>query len=129
MTASERPGKRRLASRWAAGVPSRRISAWAISVVFRLTTSASVTTGFQSWADEPARRHAGEDRDDREEQERERDRRRAEHEQASERAAHQRPGRRKPAARSAFCAVSLFSRFTQASAAARCGLAFTAAAA
>ena len=49
-TSSERPRKRRVARRYAVGVPSRSTSACAIALVFRLTTSASVTTGRESWA-------------------------------------------------------------------------------
>ena len=49
VTTSARPRKRRLASRYASGVPNRRISACAISDVLTLTISASVTTGLDSW--------------------------------------------------------------------------------
>ena len=47
---SERPGKRRLASRYAVGVPKSSTSACAIKVVLKLTISASVTTGLESWS-------------------------------------------------------------------------------
>ena len=49
VTSAPRPRKRR-ASRYASGVPSTRIAACAIALVSRLTTSASVTTGFESWS-------------------------------------------------------------------------------
>ena len=41
VTRSARPRKVRVASKYAAGVPKRRISAFATRLVFRLTTSAS----------------------------------------------------------------------------------------
>ena len=47
---SARPGKRRVARRYAVGVPNSSTSACAISVVLKLTISASVTTGFESWS-------------------------------------------------------------------------------
>src|SRR5579884_3877861 len=49
VTASERPGKRCVASQYAVGVPSTSTAACAIAVVFAVTTSASVTIGFESW--------------------------------------------------------------------------------
>src|SRR3954447_2667953 len=50
VTSTERPRKRRVASTYAVGVPNTRMSACARRVVLRLTTSASVTTGFPTWA-------------------------------------------------------------------------------
>src|SRR5262245_23647016 len=50
VTATAWPGKRRVASRYAVGVPNRTISACAIALVFRLTMKASRTTGFESWS-------------------------------------------------------------------------------
>src|SRR4030088_439061 len=55
---ADRPRKRLVARRYAVGVPSTRMSACARSVVFRLTTSASVTTELPSCAT----RRAGETR-------------------------------------------------------------------
>ena len=49
MTATERPTKRRVARRYAVGVPKKRISACATRLVFSVTTKASRTTGFESW--------------------------------------------------------------------------------
>jgi hypothetical protein len=49
VTSASRPRNRR-ASRNAVGVPSTRINTCAAAVVFRLTISASVTTGFPSCA-------------------------------------------------------------------------------
>ena len=46
--ASERPGKRRVAIRYAVGVPKTRISNCAIRLVLRLTTKASLTTSLDS---------------------------------------------------------------------------------
>jgi hypothetical protein len=44
MTTSDRPGKRLVAIRYAAGVPTTSVSAKAIPVVFAVTPSASRTT-------------------------------------------------------------------------------------
>ena len=48
VTTSARPRKRRLATRYASGVPNSKISACAIADVLKLTISASVTTGLVS---------------------------------------------------------------------------------
>ena len=44
------PGKRFVASRYAVGVPKSRIRSLGDQLVFRLTTNASLTTGFESWS-------------------------------------------------------------------------------
>ena len=55
--ASERPGKRRVASRYAVGVPKSRISACAIRLVFRLTMKRVRDDRVRELVDQLARRY------------------------------------------------------------------------
>ncbi len=48
VTTSDRPRNRRVAKKYAVGVPNARIATCEITIVFRLTTSASFTTGFEN---------------------------------------------------------------------------------
>ena len=88
VTSTERPesGGSRAHTQW--GVPRARMSACATSVVFRLTTSASVTTGFESCAAKLPRRHVREDGDDRQREECKRDEGRGEDEPREQSSPH-----------------------------------------
>ena len=55
------------AIRYAAGVPTSRITAFAISVVFKVTTSASMAAGVVHPVEQPPGRDVDEDREDRQE--------------------------------------------------------------
>ena len=61
------------AIRYAAGVPTSRITAFAISVVFSVTTSASIAAGSFIPSSSSPGRDVEEDREDRQQQERERE--------------------------------------------------------
>ena len=74
VTTQRAPGKRRVARRYAAGVPNRRISACAISARLELTIERVATTGFESWSISSPGRDVREDREHRQHEERERDR-------------------------------------------------------
>ena len=73
VTTSARPRKRRVAIRYAAGVPKARMSTFATTFVFSVTTSASTRGVVAELREQLAGRHPQEDGRDRQEQEAERD--------------------------------------------------------
>ena len=79
-----------IAIRYAAGVPKRRISAFATRVVFSVTTSASTAAGTRHPVEQPAQRDLEEDREDRQEEKREGDGGR-DRERGAEKASHGSP--------------------------------------
>ena len=87
VSTTARPRNRRRATRYAAGVPTRKMIACATRLVFAVTTSASRTTPLPSWPRSSPGRHAQEHGGDRQQEEREREAEREDERDVERRAA------------------------------------------